>query len=432
MSSERCPVIRLEGIGKKYRLRHQQAAAYRTLREQIAETARSVVRRLSGWGRSHPIFCEDFWALRGISFAVERGERLGVIGRNGAGKSTLLKLLSRITAPTEGRILLRGRVGSLLEVGTGFHPELTGRENIFLNGAILGMRRSEIRRRFDEIVAFAEVEKFLDTPVKRYSSGMYVRLAFAVAAHLDTEILLVDEVLAVGDAPFQKKCLGKMEDVTRQGRTILFISHNMNAIGQICNRALWLEGGRIREAGPDVDGIVRHYLFGGQDEARAAGWDNALGEYVNPYFAVTSFRVVDAEGATLRSPVANDAAIAVQIEGLVRKTHPAFAVGYALYGEGNVRLYSTLITDTHFQDLGWLREGRATFRSPVPKRFLNNGTYRLALIFGIKTAQWYIHPEQNAPCIFLTIAGSLGDSPYWTEKRPGLIAPLLDWESTIT
>ena len=208
---------------------------------------------------SHTSSSQDLWALRDVSFEVKRGEVLGIIGRNGAGKSTLLKILTRITEPTSGRAIMRGRVASLLEVGTGFHPELTGRENVFLNGAILGMRKAEIARRFDEIIAFAEVEKFVDTPVKRYSSGMYVRLAFAVAAHLEPEILLVDEVLAVGDAAFQKKCLGKMDDVAKRGRTVLFVSHNMNAIMGLCARTMWLDNGR-RAADGDTSSVVSAYL----------------------------------------------------------------------------------------------------------------------------------------------------------------------------
>ncbi|MCX6557974.1 MAG: ABC transporter ATP-binding protein [Candidatus Aminicenantes bacterium] len=251
-------VIRLESVGKKYRLRHQSSAHYQALRDVLGESLRGLGRRLRRRGRQGRVTKEDFWALRDVSLAVKQGERLGIIGRNGAGKSTLLKLLSRITAPSAGRLLLKGRVGSLLEVGTGFHPELTGRENIYLNGAILGMKRAEIRRQFDEIVAFAEVEKFLDTPVKRYSSGMYVRLAFAVAAHLDTDILLVDEVLAVGDAQFQKKCLGKMEDITRQGRTILFVSHNMSLISALCSRAVLLNAGRIESVG-EVSSTILAY-----------------------------------------------------------------------------------------------------------------------------------------------------------------------------
>lgn len=245
--------IHAERLGKKYRLRHQQAQRYLTLRDVLTEKAR---RLFSGTPLPRAGASEDFWALRDVSFEVRRGEVIGIIGRNGAGKSTLLKILSRITEPTEGWVGINGRVGSLLEVGTGFHPELTGRENIYLNGAILGMKRAEIRRKFDEIVAFAEVEKFLDTPVKRYSTGMYVRLAFAVAAHLEPEILLVDEVLAVGDAEFQKKCLGKMETVSRkEGRTVLFVSHNMPAIQNLCARTVLLEAGRVRFFGATGDAV---------------------------------------------------------------------------------------------------------------------------------------------------------------------------------
>jgi len=239
------PAISVAGLSKRYRIEH--AARRETLREALHHGARRVWRRLR-WGTGFTQ--EEFWALRDISFDVQPGEVLGIIGRNGAGKSTLLKILSRITDPTAGQVTLRGRVASLLEVGTGFHPELSGRENIFLNGAILGMSRREIRRKFDEIVAFAEVERFLDTPVKRYSSGMYVRLAFAVAAHLEPEILIVDEVLAVGDIAFQKKCLGKMRSVSQsEGRTVLFVSHNLASIRQLCGTAILLAGGAIQATG---------------------------------------------------------------------------------------------------------------------------------------------------------------------------------------
>src|SRR5205807_47703 len=225
----------------------------------------------------------EFWALKDVSFEVKQGEVVGIIGRNGAGKSTLLKILSRITEPTEGRVRIRGRVASLLEVGTGFHPELTGRENIFVNGAILGMTRAEVKRKFDEIVAFAEIEKFLDTPVKRYSSGMYVRLAFAVAAHLEPEILLVDEVLAVGDAQFQKRCLGKMHDVAHNGRTILFVSHNMAAIEQLCSGAILLKRGHLSRSNNDVRGIIRQYLMMDESGSDSSEWTN-VENYQNPYF----------------------------------------------------------------------------------------------------------------------------------------------------
>ncbi|WP_404784193.1 ABC transporter ATP-binding protein [Altericista sp. CCNU0014] len=242
-------VIKVENLSKKYIIRHQQAQQYTALRDVIADGVKSIGRHLSGSKQDLAMGStqEEFWALKDVSFEVKQGDRIGIIGRNGAGKSTLLKILSRIVEPTLGEVTLNGRVASLLEVGTGFHPELTGRENIFLNGAILGMSRLEISKNFDEIVEFSEVEKFLDTPVKRYSSGMYVRLAFAVAAHLEPEILIVDEVLAVGDGAFQKKCLGKMGEVAKEGRTVIFVSHNMQAIRRLCSSAIYFSQGKVEE-----------------------------------------------------------------------------------------------------------------------------------------------------------------------------------------
>jgi homopolymeric O-antigen transport system ATP-binding protein len=258
--------VRAQGLGKKYVLGHKSGSnkGY-SLREIVALNMRGLATSLRhkffGEQRAFEQRSEEFWAIRGIDFEIRRGEVVGIIGRNGAGKSTLLKILSRITDPTEGRVEIRGRVASLLEVGTGFHPDLTGRENVFLNGAVLGMSRAEIRRKFDEIVAFADVERFIDTPVKRYSSGMYVRLAFAVAAHLEPEILIVDEVLAVGDAEFQRKCLGKMHDVAGLGRTVLFVSHNMAAVEQLCSHALLLELGHLKSGG-QVRKVISEYLAG--------------------------------------------------------------------------------------------------------------------------------------------------------------------------
>ncbi len=253
-------VIKAEGLGKRYTIRHQSREAYATLRDTVAAALKKGGSEAAS-SRSHgDTYSSEFWALRDVSFEVEKGDVVGVVGRNGAGKSTLLKILSRITEPTAGTVRLRGRIASLLEVGTGFHPELTGRENIFLNGAILGMSHAEIRSKFDEIVAFAEVEQFLDTPVKRYSSGMYVRLAFAVAANLEPEILIVDEVLAVGDAQFQRKCLGKMREVSRQeGRTVLFVSHSMASVRALCSRGMWLDAGQIRLSGSPSD-VIAAYL----------------------------------------------------------------------------------------------------------------------------------------------------------------------------
>jgi ABC-type polysaccharide/polyol phosphate transport system ATPase subunit len=256
-------IIRADCLGKKYLIGHNsERERYIALRDVISRSAQNFIRRSVDVLRGRPIFVgdnsEEFWALKDVNFEIKRGEIVGIIGRNGAGKSTLLKILSRITEPTEGRATINGRVASLLEVGTGFHGELTGRENIYLNGAILGMRRAEIRRKFDEIVAFAEIEKFLDTPVKRYSSGMYVRLAFAVAAHLEPEILLVDEVLAVGDAEFQRRSLGKMSDVAKGGRTVLFVSHNLGAIRRLCPHAFLFESGKLAFGG-NVDGALTAY-----------------------------------------------------------------------------------------------------------------------------------------------------------------------------
>jgi lipopolysaccharide transport system ATP-binding protein len=276
-------VITVEGLSKRYLIAHnpesQGHKRYIAFRDVIGRVARDFARKSADMLRGRQVLqgneVEEFWALKNVSFEVKRGEILGIIGRNGAGKSTLLKILSRITDPTEGRIRLQGRVGSLLEVGTGFHPELTGRENIYLNGAILGMTRREISKKFDEIVDFAEVEKFLDTPVKRYSSGMYVRLAFAVAAHLEPEILVVDEVLAVGDAEFQQKCLGKMDDVShREGRTVLLVSHNLGVINNLCQKAVWLDRGCIRQSGSPAELIKAYLRRGGRGAGRIVPLDN--------------------------------------------------------------------------------------------------------------------------------------------------------------
>lgn len=280
-------IIQVENLGKKYQLRHQSGERYTALRDVLINKARSVFQKRTESASEQTT--EDFWALKDISFEVNRGDVVGVVGRNGAGKSTLLKILSRITEPTTGRVTLGGRVASLLEVGTGFHPELTGRENIYLNGAILGMTKLEIRSRFDEIVDFAEVEKFLDTPVKRYSSGMYVRLAFAVAAHLEPEILVIDEVLAVGDAEFQKKCLRRMDEAARGGRTVLFVSHNMAAIQSLCTKAIFLERGHLRQTGTMED-VLKGYMANIQN---GEGGTNARGMSLGPALKLQDFTIAE-------------------------------------------------------------------------------------------------------------------------------------------
>jgi lipopolysaccharide transport system ATP-binding protein len=294
-------VIQVENLSKKYILGHQKKERYTTLRDVLSNSSRNL---LDGFRRKNLIQnseeIEEFWALKDVSFEIKQGDRVGIIGRNGAGKSTLLKILSRITEPTGGKIQIKGRVASLLEVGTGFHPELTGRENISLNGAILGMGKTEIQRKFDEIVAFAEIEKFLDTPVKRYSSGMYVRLAFAVAAHLEPEILIVDEVLAVGDAKFQKKCLGKMEDVGKEGRTVLFVSHNMSTVEYLCNRGIVIQSGCIT-LDSDAGSAISKYL----SDSYIISKENNIGERKersgNGKVKAVSFSTLDSNGVIVPS-----------------------------------------------------------------------------------------------------------------------------------
>jgi len=325
MSSE-APAVSVEGLRKYYRL--GQREPYRALRDVLAGAFTAPLRR----ARRRPRRVEGIWALDDVSFELRRGEVLGLIGANGAGKSTLLKVLSRITAPTEGQVVIRGRVGSLLEVGTGFHPELTGRENVYLNGAILGMRKAEIDRRFDEIVDFSGIARFLDTPVKRYSSGMQVRLAFSVAAHLEPEILLVDEVLAVGDAEFQRKCLGKMHDVTRQGRTVVFVSHNLAAVRSLCSRALLLEKGRLLFDG-ETDEAIERYLGRGGGRGTAVVEGDRLEERVakrrlygaEPLFRCDRIAVLDEAGLPASS-FQSDEEIRVAVDYVVLRPVPSFRI----------------------------------------------------------------------------------------------------------
>jgi ABC-type polysaccharide/polyol phosphate transport system ATPase subunit len=328
-------VIRAEGLGKKYVIGHAgERERYVALRDVLARGASNLWRKTAGIARGRATVSdktiEEFWALKDVSFEVKRGEVLGIIGRNGAGKSTLLKILSRITEPSEGRVTINGRVASLLEVGTGFHPELTGRENIYLNGAILGMTRAEIRRKFDEIVAFAEVEKFLDTPVKRYSTGMYVRLAFAVAAHLEPEILVVDEVLAVGDVEFQKKCLGKMGKVTAEGRTVLLVSHNIGALLSICGRGLLLVRGTLRSQG-GIKTVAQAYKSPGERELALLNQESFIGSLKTVKFLGI---LLNGEPLAVRSMVAPDHDMIIEIKGHASIRLRNFRFSYSLFCMG--------------------------------------------------------------------------------------------------
>ncbi|CAH2031075.1 ABC transporter ATP-binding protein [Trichlorobacter ammonificans] len=370
------PVITVENLGKRYIISHQQGDQYTTLRDGITGAVSSVCRKIRSPFTPHvstvpsTSASEDFWALNDVSFEVRQGERIGIIGRNGAGKSTLLKILSRITEPTTGRVRIRGRVASLLEVGTGFHPELTGRENIYLNGAILGMGKQEIARKFDEIVAFSEVEKFLDTPVKRYSSGMYVRLAFAVAAHLEPEILIVDEVLAVGDAAFQKKCLGKMEDVaTQEGRTILFVSHNIGAIKQLCGTCLFLKNGEL-VAHDTTDKVVTSYL--GSDLS-TGGLNRAC--FIGTLLDALIFHEIVINGISSGCIHLNpDRSIIISIKGVCKHDLPNFRITISVFKD-DVRLLSQ--HDTQTPQL--LRRGTFISEIIIPPFLLRPGEYTVAV-----------------------------------------------------
>jgi len=430
--------IKCEGLSKQYRLGERES--YKALRDVITDAAAAPFRRVrSAFSRNgrnggtrnseaETRSTDRFWALDDVSFEVKRGEVIGIIGRNGAGKSTLLKILSRITKPTKGHAEIHGRVGSLLEVGTGFHPELTGRENIYLNAAILGMRKAEVERKFDEIVAFAEVEKFIDTPVKRYSSGMYVRLAFAVAAHMETEVLLVDEVLAVGDAQFQKKCLTKMGSVASEGRTVLFVSHNMNAIEELCQTALLLTQGRLTHVGQNVRTVIEEYLFSGS-EFESSEWKNKGAEFENRWFKPLRFFVSDKNGDPHHMPVRNDSDIWIQIEADVRQLDSALTVGYAIYSDQGRLLYWSYQTDQSPEMWPDLRKGICVLRSRIPQQFLNEGKYQIELIGGLHFREWLFEPGKSAPAIFMTIQGGLSSSPLWMTKRPGILAPVLQWQS---
>src|SRR5690242_12090088 len=369
--------IRVDSLGKRYRIGSAGSGMprYKSLRDSIAALGaapvRVVRRMISRNGRTASKRDETFWALRDISLEIGRGEVVGIIGRNGAGKSTLLKVLTRITEPTTGRAEIYGRVGSLLEVGTGFHPELTGRENMYLNGAILGMSRAEINRKFDEIVAFAEIEKFIDTPVKFYSSGMYVRLAFAVAAHLEPEILIVDEVLAVGDVRFQKKCLNKMQDVGQDGRTVVFVSHSMTAITRLCSRAILLESGRVLADGPTAQ-VVSAYLNAERHIPAERRWDDPAKAPGGDIARLRAMRVYTMDkGVTdvvdIRQPVALEMEYDVLRPGYVLLPH------YHLANEEGRRIFTTLD-----QDPAWRRRprpvGRYTSTAWVPGNLFSEGT----------------------------------------------------------
>lgn len=425
--------IRCEGLSKQYRIGEQER--YKALRDVITDAATAPFRRirsaLNGNGSStrNPGLeaRNSFWALDDVSFEVKRGEVLGIIGRNGAGKSTLLKILSRITKPTHGRAEIHGRVGSLLEVGTGFHPELTGRENIYLNAAILGMRKAEVERNFDEIVAFAEVEKFIDTPVKRYSSGMYVRLAFAVAAHMETEILLVDEVLAVGDSQFQKKCLGKMGDVAKEGRTILFVSHNMQAVQSLCSRALSIESGRSSAVG-DVKSVVSAYLAGMSELKHKINWSHQLAPG-NHEVRLMSLAVYSENGNT--GAFSSSENVTVELEFIAQRHNLELCIGFDIVNSEGVVVLRSYQTDLPPETWPVIELGQNKWYSEIPCGLLNAGVYYVCPRIGRHNAYWIVNLD-NA--VQFEVILTHGVSPFWNtlngSNRPGIIAPIFNWRSS--
>ena len=365
------------------------------------------------------------WSLNDLNFEIEQGDAVGVIGRNGAGKSTLLKILSRVTSPTTGSIKIKGRIASLLEVGTGFHPELTGRENVYLNGAILGMRKAEIKRKFDEIIDFAGVERYVDTPVKRYSSGMYVRLAFAVAAHLESEILIVDEVLAVGDAEFQKKCLGKMGDVSKgEGRTILFVSHNMGAITNLCNKSILIKNGLLDNY-DETTVAVKKYLTANDTINNV--WANLENDLYNEWFTPLNILMVNKD-LDPQGIFENNENIGIKIEFNIEKMHLSLVVGFALYNQEGILLFWTLHTDQTESKWPQLTKGINELYAWIPPHILNEGIYKVKPISAIHFAQWIINPENTPIEVKFEIKGGLSDSPNWLSARQGVMAPIIDFK----
>ena len=412
--------IRVQDLGKQYRI-GLSPTRYRTLRESLVESI-NIPARLKRKHNGDEL--GKFWALRDISFDVRKGKVLGVIGRNGAGKSTLLKILSRVTEPSEGYAEIHGQVGSLLEVGTGFHPELTGRENIYLNGAILGMPRTEIDSKFDQIVSFAEVEQFIDTPVKRYSSGMYLRLAFAVAAHLEPDILVVDEVLAVGDAEFQRRCLGKMSDVAKQGRTVLFVSHNMSAILRLTEEAILLDKGQLVLRAPTQE-TVDYYMSTGYSQTGQRTWESdEISDSAAPFRPI-ELRLSNQKGTTIDT-VRSTEPITINIEYELESPITGLRVGLYLMTTRGEYVFTSFDTDQPemYERYSVRPEGRYTSSCTLPPNFLNEGRYVLGINASSFRVKRYFQDEQ---ALTFTVDVSGAPGMQWPENRLGPVRPALEW-----
>jgi lipopolysaccharide transport system ATP-binding protein len=423
-------IIKTENLGKSYMIGHQsEGRQYVALRDVITDKAKEIWSRIKNPHYHTHQNVEEFWALKNINLEIKEGERLGIIGRNGAGKTTLLKVLSRITEPNAGRAVVRGRVASLLEVGTGFHPELTGRENIFLNGSILGMSRQEIKRKFDEIIAFAEVENFLDTPVKRYSSGMYVRLAFAVAAHIEPEVLVVDEVLAVGDAEFQKKAMGKMESVSKQGRTILFVSHNMSSISTLCDRAILLENGSIKEDG-DASEVIKYYLDTRSSNNSNFVWQDLDKAPGNDIMRLHSARIVSSSGKIISDiDIKDDLKIEINYWNL--KDGTKMWVGVHVFNTMDVHVFasSNLHSNSIIPDELWNSpQPKGLYRTEctIPGRLLNEGVYFINIAIGNNVLNVIAHEER---VLEFNIVDTISQFQKAGKAHGGIIRPQLGWKT---
>jgi lipopolysaccharide transport system ATP-binding protein len=420
-------VIRVENLAKKYVLGHKQESN-KTFREAMTNAGHSLVSALNPLAKKKAErIGDEFWALKDVSFEIKQGDRVGIIGRNGAGKSTLLKVLSRITEPTSGSIRIKGRIASLLEVGTGFHPELTGRENVFLNGAILGMSKVEIQRKFDEIVAFAEIEKFLDTPVKRYSSGMYVRLAFAVAAHLEPEILIVDEVLAVGDSNFQKKCLGKMEDVASEGRTVLFVSHSMETVTRLCNTAVLLKEGKVQVSGA-TDKVISSYLKSDFGTSAFRRWDDIKRAPGNDVVRLIEVKAHDENGQVSENfDITKPIGITMVYE--ILKGGKSLTSITNLFNESGVNILNSLDLNS---EIGKQHRQTGLYSSTmwIPHNFLSEGTVVIGTAV-IEQDPTIVHFHELDIIAFNVTDLMNGDSARgkYQLQFPGIVRPILNWET---
>ncbi len=416
-------VIHLEKISKQYRIGVIQEQPD-TLRDLVTSSVQRVGRWFTHGKDQSSKSSAYIWALRDISFDVERGQILGVIGRNGSGKSTLLKVLARVTNPTEGYGEINGRVGSLLEVGTGFHPELSGRENIYLNGAILGMRREEIDRKFDEIVAFSEVDKFIDTPVKRFSSGMYLRLAFAVAAHLEPEILVVDEVLAVGDAEFQRKCLGKMSDVAQEGRTVLFVSHNMSAVLRLTQEAIVLDQGKMVMWAPTPE-AVDHYLNMGLSKQGERYWQSDAVQVDSPFMPI-SLRLLNMAGKVVDAVNATEG-FQIDLAYELKREISGLRVGIYMMTTRGDTVFTSFDTDDPqaFEKHAVRTSGRYTSRCIIPPNLMNEGRYILGVNASVYRIQRFF---QDDKALTFTVDATAAPGMQWPEQRLGPVRPSLDWK----